>query len=88
MATIAEALGVRTHHHHAGRLAEAEQIYRQILAVQPNHAHTLHLLGMLAMQGRQFPQAIELIGRAVHLDASQAVFHANLGEAFRPAGQI
>lgn len=88
MATIAEALAVGTQHHQAGRLAEAEQIYRQILAVQPNHAHTLHLLGMLAMQGRQFPQAIELIGRAVHLDASQAVFHANLGEAFRHAGQI
>lgn len=88
MATIAEALAVGTQHHQAGRLAEAEQIYRQILAVQPDHAHTLHLLGMLAMQGRQFPQAIELIGRAVRIDGSQPVFHANLGEAYRHTGQI
>lgn len=88
MATIAEALAIGTQHHQAGRLVEAEQIYRQILAVQPDHAHTLHLLGMLAMQGRHFAQAIELIGRAVRIDGSQPVFQANLGEALRHSGQL
>jgi hypothetical protein len=38
MATISEALAMAVQHHQAGRLQAAEQIYRQILAVEPNHA--------------------------------------------------
>ena len=40
----------------AGRLAEAEQVYRQILAVTPDHADSLHMLGVIASQCGQ-PQA-------------------------------
>ena len=40
-------------HHQAGRLQAAEQIYRQILAVEPNHADAIHLLGVIAHQVRQ-----------------------------------
>ena len=32
-------------HHRAGRLAEAERIYREILAIEPNYVDALHLLG-------------------------------------------
>jgi protein O-GlcNAc transferase len=38
MATIPEALALATQHHQAGRLRDAELIYRQILAVDPNHS--------------------------------------------------
>ena len=37
-------------HHQAGRFAEAETIYRQILAANPGDADALHLLGILANQ--------------------------------------
>jgi predicted O-linked N-acetylglucosamine transferase (SPINDLY family) len=36
--TIQQAYEQALRHHHAGRLAEAEQIYRQILSQQPRHA--------------------------------------------------
>ena len=42
----------------AGRLADAEQIYRQILSANPNDADALHLLGALAFQVRQYEPAI------------------------------
>ena len=38
MATITEAFAVAQRHHRAGRLAEAEKVYRQILAADPGHA--------------------------------------------------
>jgi len=88
MTSIAEALEVATRHHQAGQWAEAERIYRQILAVEPDHAATVHQLGMLALQVRQFGPAIELLKRAVQLDRSQAASHANLAEAYRHAGQM
>jgi hypothetical protein len=36
MATIPEALAIALQHHQAGRLPEAERIYRQILQADPN----------------------------------------------------
>ena len=37
-------------HHQTGRLAEAEAIYRQILAVNACDPDSLHLLGMIEHQ--------------------------------------
>jgi predicted O-linked N-acetylglucosamine transferase (SPINDLY family) len=83
MVNVAEALSQGTRHQQAGRLAEAEQLYRQVLACEPNNVDALHLMGLLAMQSGQFEPAIELINRAIRLDRSQAAFYANLGEANR-----
>src|SRR5215831_14019552 len=37
-------------HHRAGRLAEAERIYNQILAARPDHFDSRHLLGVIFLQ--------------------------------------
>jgi len=66
-------------HHRAGRLVEAEQLYWQILAVDPRHAHSLHLLGVIAHQRGHHQPSIDLIRRAIQLQEDAAVFHSNLG---------
>jgi len=38
---ISEAFAIAVEHHRAGRLDLAEEIYRRILAVEPNHADAL-----------------------------------------------
>ena len=49
--------------HQSGAPAQAEPLYRQILARQPNNAEVWHLLGVAAhQQGRQ-SEAIEAISR-------------------------
>ena len=48
MTPIFEALTIAIRHHQAGRLQAAAQIYRQILAVEPNHPEACHLLGVVA----------------------------------------
>jgi tetratricopeptide (TPR) repeat protein len=83
MATIFEALTIAVQHHQAGRLQAAEQIYRQILAVEPNQADAIHLLGVIASQVGKHEVAIEYIGRAIRLKGNSAGFHNNLGEAYR-----
>jgi tetratricopeptide (TPR) repeat protein len=79
MATLSEALAIAIQHHQAGRLQAAEQIYRQILAVEPNHADAWHLLGVIAHQVGQHDLAIEYLQRAIALEGSSATFHNNLG---------
>ena len=43
--TIDEAMRIALEHHQAGRLAEAEGIYRNVLRQLPNHAATLESAG-------------------------------------------
>ena len=54
-------------YHKAGQLAAAEKAYRQILAVAPHHARTLHYLGVIAHQTGRSEMALELIERAIKL---------------------
>jgi predicted O-linked N-acetylglucosamine transferase (SPINDLY family) len=66
--------------HRAGRLAEAEQGYRRILERQPEHADSLHLLGVVALQTGHLDSALELVQRAVALRPDGAVYRNNLGQ--------
>ena len=75
-------------HHQAGRLAEAEAIYGQILAVEPGHAEALHLLGVIAGQTGRSEAAIALITKAIALKPDCAEAHGNLGNALCAAGQL
>lgn len=73
--------------HQSGRLAEAEQLYRQALARDPRHADSLHLLGVLAYQAGRLADAVELIGQAIRLKDNVAFYHNNLGLALKDQGK-
>ncbi len=68
-------------HHQSGRLAEAEALYQAVLAADPHHADSLHLLGVIACQRRAPETAVELIGRAIARKSGVAAYHSNLGSA-------
>jgi protein O-GlcNAc transferase len=61
-------------HHVAGRLAEAEDLYLQILRIRPDHPDALHLLGVMAHQHGDLDRASELIGAAIASQPSAAKF--------------
>ena len=67
--------------HQAGRLAEAEARYRQILAREPGHAASLHYLGLLAYGAGQYQNAANLITRSVRANDGDAAAWSNLGNA-------
>lgn len=81
--TLQEALNLAVQHHNAGRLDQAEQLYRQILQSAPNQAETLHLLGVLKQQRGEVGLSIELIARAIAIKPAVGVFHSNLAEGLR-----
>jgi predicted O-linked N-acetylglucosamine transferase (SPINDLY family) len=85
--TTDQAMHTALKHHRAGRLADAEAIYRQVLAQRPDHAEALHLLGVLAGQVGRTDAAIDLIRRAIVVNPGSAEYHNNLGETYRRTGQ-
>ena len=87
MATVADALKQGLAHHNAGRLAEAEALYRRILAANPDHADANHLLGVIAHQRGDHRGGIALIEKALTRKPGAAVFHRNLGTALLASGE-
>src|ERR1041385_48992 len=75
-------------HHARGELDEAESIYRQILAHDPNHAHALHLLGIVAHQRGDQAGALSLVERAIAINGAVGDFYNTRGEIYRAMGRI
>jgi protein O-GlcNAc transferase len=69
--------------HQQGNLAEAERIYEEVLRKQPDHFDALHLLGIIALHTGRAERGIELIKRAIGLNANIAAAHSNLGNGLR-----
>lgn len=69
--------------HQKGQLAQAKAFYVQVLARQPKHFNALHLLGVIASQSKNPTLAVELIGKAIEINANQAAAYSNRGNALQ-----
>src|SRR5262249_37679059 len=68
------------------RFSEAARVYREVLALQPEEAKALHLLGVVEAQLGHRDVAIQLIAKAVEADPADATAHYNLGNVLRELG--
>jgi len=64
-----------------GDFAQAEKIYRQILAQKPNQPFILNRLGICLGEAKRYADAIELFHQAIALDPKYADAWANLSLA-------
>ena len=87
-ANLAQTFAAALQHHRQRRMPEAEDLYRQVLAVDPNHVDALHMLGVLAYQAGRADAAVDLIGRALAFNGANPSFHNNMGEALRYLGRL
>jgi len=85
--TAPEDLSAALAIHRAGRLAEADALYRRILETSPRHAEALRLRGVLACQEGRFAEAVGLLEAAIGLNGDIAVYHSNLGVALKGGGK-
>ena len=86
--TTQQALDLGVEHQNAGRLAEAENVYQQILKGNPNQPVALRLLGTVAYQLGKSEAAVEFITKAITINPNDAEAHNNLGRALRELGQL
>jgi tetratricopeptide (TPR) repeat protein len=73
-------------HHEAGRLAEAEDLYRQVLEQDPDHPDALNLLGVILQDSGRLTESIAVLSRAVTVDPEFSEALANLARAQYGAG--
>ena len=76
-----DALAIALEHHRAGRVRQAADAYRALIAQDPNHADALNWLGVLAFQAGRPDHAIPLLERATKIRPDDPAFAHNLGMA-------
>ncbi len=70
----------------AERYLEAQICCQQALALDPNHADSLHLMGLLSIQSQQYDHAVEWISRAIRRDP-RPEFLVSLGRTLQFQGR-
>lgn len=84
---VAQALQLAIDHHRAGRLDSAANIYRDILAIQPNHGDANHLLGVIALQKGNLREAGYLIDKACAISPNVQSFQRNRAQVLMAQGR-
>jgi tetratricopeptide (TPR) repeat protein len=74
-------------HMRAGRHLDAQLCCRQALETNPDHADTLHLMGLLSVHAGQYDLAVEWAARAIRQDPKPE-YLATLGTALRRQGRL
>jgi len=83
---LQKKLDAAVQHHRQNELAEAERLYRQVLAKDRGHPGASHLLGALLLQQGRNADAVALIRDAIARAPDHPLLAANLGEAYRRIG--
>ncbi len=73
--------------HRTARLAEAESIYRRILALAPGHPDALNLLGLAALQSERPADGLAMFDQAIRNAPAVADFHNHRGLALQRLGR-
>jgi len=71
-----------------GQFADAEVIYQQVLASEPDNADANHLLGLIRSEQDANDEAIALIEKAIGLNGRAAPFHHNIAGIYRRMGRL
>ncbi len=86
MMTVADAFWTASQYQQAGQLAQADQMYRYVLELEPNHAAALCALGRLAFQACNWRQAVAWFQRATQVEPGRADYWHDLGVVYTKAG--
>jgi len=83
-------MNIRTavEHHLAGRLPQAEALYRQMLQPEPNRPDALYCLGVMAAQTGREDAAIYFVLKAIDASPCNPVYYNTLGDALKDKSRL
>ena len=85
---IDQVLRLGQEHHRAGRLTEAEGIYRQILARHPHQTDALLSLGALTLQAGRRAESIALFGKVIGARPHDLSTYLTVGQVLHVHGAL
>ena len=86
--SVRQTLNVAWRHYLQGQWQQAEQLYLDVLDVDPHQVDALHLLAVIAGQTGRDDRAVEYLREVLRLQPGLAAAHNNLGNAFAAQGRF
>jgi protein O-GlcNAc transferase len=86
--SVAETLRLAIQEHRENHLEEAEQAYRKVLSIQPNHADALHGLGVVAQQRGELQAAEKFLSTASQVQPDSVKIWFTLANLLQLQGQL
>lgn len=83
---IAEAMRLAIDHHQAGRIGDAESIYRAVLDAEPAHAAANNNLGLIALQAGRMREAVSALKLAREAEPRNGSYWMNYAVALAGSG--
>lgn len=78
-ATMASAIDL----HQKGQLRESYLTCELIVRTDSKHAGAFHLMGVIAIENRDFPLAMRMLSESLSIDPDNFLAHNNLGVVYR-----
>jgi protein O-GlcNAc transferase len=85
---LTNALNLAREHHQAGRLPQAEALYRQALPAEPRNAEIFDGLGQVLLTTGRFAEAESCFGNALSLRPDIPHLHTLMGVALSSQGKL
>ena len=85
--TTKETFSLALQNHQKNRLQVAENLYKKILKINPNHFESIFLLGTLLAETKKFVEAKQMLTKAIQIKPNHALAHNNLGIIFKELGK-
>jgi tetratricopeptide (TPR) repeat protein len=86
--SLADAMAQISSLEQANKLDEADDLAERVLAAMPEHAHVLHIAGIVAYRKGRIAQAIERMEKSQKLAPAVALYPRNMCEVYRGAGRL
>jgi tetratricopeptide (TPR) repeat protein len=86
--SVQQALQMARQFQSAGRVSDAEGLYRQILTIEPANVEAMHGLGLVLYTVGNVAGSLEMIGRAAAVRPGDAAVQSDFGSVLLAAGQV
>ena len=85
--TIKETFTSALQNHQKNLFKIAENLYKEVLKINPNHFESIFSLGTLLVQTQRFELAKSLLYKATQINPNYAAAHNNLGATLKELGE-
>ena len=85
--TINEVFSLAVKNHQEGKTVIAQDLYNQILKIDPSHSQSLSNIGVIFTNLKEHQKAKDCFEKAIEIDPNFTDAHYNLGVIFKDLGE-
>lgn len=74
-------------YHQKGDYDKASELYREVLALNPNHSDAVHFLGMVYFVQGNLEESLKYVERSIQMKGDTPVYYNNYGAVLKEAGK-